>query len=70
MSEIARRFYATSVSSATVVLSPEPGVTGSAPAGEHIQQITVVTLESTAAAAFWGVTGSCGRYQVIIRKVT
>lgn len=67
--EVRRRFYVTSVSSATVVLSPEPGAIASAPAGTNIQQLTVTTLESTAAASFWGATGQCGRFEVIVRKV-
>lgn len=71
MSQRVARFYATSVSSATVVLSPESGVsTPEAPAGTGIQQLTVTTRETTADAAFWGATGSCGRFIVSITRVS
>lgn len=68
--EIRRRFYVTSVSSTSVVLSPEPSATPSVQAGTNVQQVTVTTSESTANAAFWGATGQCGRYEVIVRKVS
>jgi hypothetical protein len=62
--------YVTSVSSSTVVLSPDntKGV-GRAPQGIGIAQITVTTTESTADQTFWGATGQCGRYEVIFRRV-
>ena len=68
--EYRRRFYVTSVSSATVLLSPEPGANPSTQAGTNVQQITITTLESTANAAFWGATGQCGRFEVYVRKVS
>lgn len=69
MSERWRQFYVTSVSSATVILSPEPSRTPMTPAGTGIAQITVLTQESTADPAFWGITGTCGRFRVIFEKV-
>jgi hypothetical protein len=69
--EVRRRFYVTSVSSATVVLSPEPSITpASTQPGTNVQQITLTTSESTANAAFWGATGTCGRFEVIWRKLS
>lgn len=68
--EIVRRFYVTSVSSATVVLSPEPSISAMAPAGTGIAQLTVTTVEATAIAGFWGATGQCGRFEVRVRKVS
>lgn len=70
MSERERRFYVTSVSSSTVVLSPEPAVSPRTPAGTGIAQITVTTTESTADGAFWGATGQCGRFNVYFEKIT
>ena len=68
MSERKQRMYAESVSSATVtleaVLNDPPGQ-----GGIGIIQVVVTTFESTAQAGFWGTTGSCGVYDVIIRKV-
>lgn len=68
MAEIKCRMYAESVSSATVTLEPEPFATQLP--GLGIATLVVTTRESTANAAFWGVTGSCGRYEVIFRKVS
>ena len=64
-----RRMYVTSVSSNTVVLSPEAFGLDAPGAGLGITQVTVKTRESTAEATLWGATGSCGRYDVIIRRV-
>lgn len=64
------RFYATSVSSTTVVLSPEPNVPQRAASGTGIAQITLTTTESTADGAFYGTTGTCGRFEVILRRLT
>ena len=67
----AARFYVTSVSSATVLLSPESGTTTpQMPAGTGVQQITITTRETTADANFWGTTGACGRFLVTFEKLT
>ena len=68
MSERIQQFYVTSVSSATVVLSP---ATHDAPskAGLGIQQITLTTTESTADATFWGATGTCANFLVKVTKL-
>lgn len=68
--EYSRRFYVTSVSSSTVVLSPLTNSDNHPGAGRGLAQVTVSTTESTAEAAFWGTTGTCGNYEVIIRKVS
>lgn len=71
MSERSFICYVESVSSSTVTLEPDPtrGETNKAAGGVGIKQIVVSTLESTAEAGFWGATGQCGRYDVIIRRV-
>jgi hypothetical protein len=68
MSERRQQMYVTSVSSDTVVLSPHP-VDPPSKAGLGIQQVTIRTTESTGDGTFYGVTGSCGNFIVIIRKV-
>ena len=68
MAEISTRMYVESVSSATVTLEPEPFARQGA--GQGIATVVVTTREATANAAFWGTTGSCGRYEVIFRKVS
>lgn len=68
--ERTQRMYATSVSSATVTLSPETNIDPVSHAGVGILNVVVTTFESTAEAAFWGTTGSCGRYQVTFRKIS
>jgi len=67
MSERSQRMYVESVSSSTVRLEPHPNDPESAGVGIH--GITVTTTEATAEGGFWGVTGSCGVFQVIIRKL-
>lgn len=69
MSEYRRRMYLTSVSSSTIVLSPANGSSSSPGGGLGLAQATLVTEESTANAQFWGTTGTCGIYDVIIRKL-
>lgn len=67
MSERRQQFYVTSVSTDTVILSPHPADPPSK-AGLGIQQMTVRTTESTALADFWGATGTCANFIVIVRK--
>ena len=68
MSEFQRLMYAESVSSSTVVLERHPNDVGTV-GGTGIRSVTVITEEATAIAGFWGTTGSCGLYEVIIRKM-
>jgi hypothetical protein len=66
MSQRTGQFYVTSVSSATVVLSP---LTTPSQAGLGIQQITLTTTEATADPTFWGATGTCATHFVSIQKL-
>ena len=68
--ELRRRMFANSVSSRTVILSPEANQPLEGGMGIGITQVTIQTQEATANADMWGTTGSCGRFEVIIRKVS
>ena len=70
MSERRQRMFVESVSSATVELSPETTIDPISKGGVGIASVSLTTFESTAEAGFWGTTGSCGRYDVIIRKLS
>ena len=67
--EYQRRMYVTSVSTNTVVLSPETNSHLMPGGGLGITQVTLTTNESTALAAMFGTTGSCAVMEVIVRKV-
>lgn len=68
MSERIQRMFVESVSSPTVELSPDSNARENQ-AGIGIASVTVTTVEATAQPAFWGTTGSCAVFDVIIRKV-
>lgn len=38
-------------------------------AGVGIRAVIIETIETTPEASFWGTTASCGRFEVIVRKV-
>ena len=65
-----RKMYVTSISSNTVVLSPEPVGPNAPGAGLGIAQMSVVTTESTPEATFWRTAASCGRFLVTIEAVS
>lgn len=67
MSEKRQTVYTESVSSATVTLNALPADVASK-AGVGIRKVVITTFESTAEAGFWGVTASCGEYEIIVRK--
>lgn len=69
MSERRQRMFVESVSSTTVELSPLTAEDPISKGGVGIASVTLTTFESTAEAGFWGATGSCGRFEVIVRKV-
>ena len=68
MSEMRRLMYAESVSSGTVTLERHPNDVGTA-GGTGIRSLILITEEATAIAGFWGTTGSCALFEVIIRKM-
>lgn len=70
MSQRWRRMYVESVTSNSVVLEAVLNGESLPGAGLGIAMVTVVTTESTPEQSFWGVTGNCGQYDVIIRRVT
>lgn len=70
MSEYAGRYFVASISGATVTLSPE-WFGDNKHGGVGCAQIAITTHESTPLAAFWGgAAAACGRFEVIIRKVS
>jgi hypothetical protein len=74
MSEWVQQFFASSVSTNTVVLSPDARGTTclrtiSLPPQLSAQQITVVTTSATAPNEFWSATGTCQKYRVHIQRV-
>ena len=68
MSEITVPMYVESVSSATVVLEKRINENQVVTDGTSVAMITVVVQEATAAAGFWGATGTCAQFDVIFRK--
>lgn len=69
MSERRQLMSVESVSSATVELTPETTIDPISKGGVGIASITLTTVEATAEAGFWGATGSCARFEVIVRKL-
>lgn len=69
MAEKRQRMFVESVSSATVALSPQTNIDPISRAGVGIAKVVVTTFETTAEAGFWGTTGSCGQYEIIVRKI-
>lgn len=68
--EIRRRFYAAEWGTSSVQLSPEAG-SETFPNHLDIAQITISTTATTPNTDFWEASGSgCGRFEVIIRKLT
>ena len=37
--------------------------------GEGIRAVVIETIETTPQATFWGTTATCGRFEVVVRKV-
>jgi hypothetical protein len=69
MAEIQRRFYAAIYGNNAVQLSPEVG-SETYPNDLGITQINIVTSATTPPTSFWNASGSCGRYNVIIQKIS
>ena len=47
----------------------EPIFPGTTVGGTGISAVVIETVETTPEASFWGTTASCGRFEVIVRKV-
>ena len=58
--------YAERIADSCVRLEPIfPGSVG----GTGISAVVIETVETTPEASFWGTTATCGRFEVIVRKV-
>lgn len=68
MAERQQRMFVESISSRTVELSPATAQDPISKGGVGISSVTLTTFEATAEAGFWGTTGSCAIFDVIIRR--
>ena len=69
MIEIRRRMFAVAWGTNSVSLLPEPG--GETLGPGEITRIVFTTAAATPDADFWEASGSgCGRYEVIVRKLS
>lgn len=69
MAERRAIMYVASVSSATVTLSPDHPYRFANETGLGIRKVVVTTNESTAESGFYGTTGSCAVFEVILRRL-
>ena len=71
--EIRWQCYAGIYGTSAVQLSPETGLGEGGetrPRDLQIDQINIVTNATTPPAGFWSASGTCGRFEVIIRRLT